>query len=525
MMQKILTLCTLLALTVCWLGGCSGGGNNATLGGGSAGQATLTIKWPAPTRLIPLAANCILVHFAGPNGFLATQEADRPYNGGTSTLTFNQLPLHPLTVTATAYPSIGAQGVAQARATVPLTPRAGVNTPLNLTMLSTIDHVTVNPASASVIEGATTPFSATAYDAAGNIVLVGASNMIWSSANTAIATVNASSGVATGVAAGSTTITATESESGKAGSVALTVTPPPPGTILATVPLSGGLATGGSGQVIAVNPLTNRIYVANWLGSTVNVIDGNTNILLTSVSVGSYPQAIAVNPTTNKIYVVSNANSAVSVIDGSTDTVQTTVTVGTDPVAVAVNSNPTINRVYVTNWHDHTVSVLDGSSNSVMATISVGNLPYNLAANTSTNQVYIYNSGDTTMSVLDGATNNVSTFSVGGSVGGIAVNSLTNRIYTSGLQSNTLSVLDGSTLASYASVAVGNTPVAVAVNSVTNWAYVANQDDGTVSVLNGSTNTIVATPNTGGGIGMAVNTTTNRVYLCSPTTLIVMQGY
>ena len=63
---------------------------------------------------------------------------------------------------------------------------------------------------------------------------------------------------------------------------------------------------------IAVNPVTNKIYVVNYgfsfMGSgntgNVTVIDGSSNST-TTVSTGggalSYPEAIAVNPVTNKI--------------------------------------------------------------------------------------------------------------------------------------------------------------------------------------------------------------------------------
>ncbi len=55
---------------------------------------------------------------------------------------------------------------------------------------------------------------------------------------------------------------------------------------------------------MAVNSVTNKIYVANEFGNTVTVIDGATNNT-TTVSVGQDPYAVAVNPVTNKIYVVN----------------------------------------------------------------------------------------------------------------------------------------------------------------------------------------------------------------------------
>jgi YVTN family beta-propeller protein len=57
-------------------------------------------------------------------------------------------------------------------------------------------------------------------------------------------------------------------------------------------------------QAVAVNPLTNRIYLANGNSTTVTVINGATNAA-TNVTVGSYPQAVAVNTVTNKVYVAN----------------------------------------------------------------------------------------------------------------------------------------------------------------------------------------------------------------------------
>ena len=75
------------------------------------------------------------------------------------------------------------------------------------------------------------------------------------------------------------------------------------------------------------------------------VIDGATNST-TTVSVGTDPYAVAVNPVTNKIYVANNRSNNVTVIDGATNST-TTVSVGTGPVSVAVN--PVTNKIYVAN--------------------------------------------------------------------------------------------------------------------------------------------------------------------------------
>ena len=62
---------------------------------------------------------------------------------------------------------------------------------------------------------------------------------------------------------------------------------------------------------VTVNPVTNKIYVANdgFVGS-VTVIDGASNTVDATVSAGRGPYSVAVNPVTNKIYVAGGGAQA-----------------------------------------------------------------------------------------------------------------------------------------------------------------------------------------------------------------------
>jgi YVTN family beta-propeller protein len=106
---------------------------------------------------------------------------------------------------------------------------------------------------------------------------------------------------------------------------------------------------------IAVNPITNRIYVANVYDNTVTVIDGATNST-TTVPTGTAPVSVAANPVTNKIYVVNEESNNVTVIDGATNST-TTVAVGTYPISVAVN--PVTNNIGVANSNGGNVTLID----------------------------------------------------------------------------------------------------------------------------------------------------------------------
>ncbi len=82
---------------------------------------------------------------------------------------------------------------------------------------------------------------------------------------------------------------------------------------------------------------------------------------------------VAVNSVTNKIYVANNGyDGTVTVIDGATNTT-TTVAAGTDPELVAVNS--VTNKIYVPTKQDNTVTVIDGATNNT-TTVNVREYPH-----------------------------------------------------------------------------------------------------------------------------------------------------
>jgi YVTN family beta-propeller protein len=147
------------------------------------------------------------------------------------------------------------------------------------------------------------------------------------------------------------------------------------------------VAAGTNPQAVAVNPVTNKIYVANYNyttngNSNVTVIDGATNSA-TTVAVGPNPDAVAVNPNTNMIYVANGNSSSgtVTVIDGATNNT-TTIAAGGDPIAFAVNA--VTNQIYVANFSSQTVTVIDGATNNT-TTVAVGDGPWAVAVNPNTN--------------------------------------------------------------------------------------------------------------------------------------------
>lgn len=220
--------CVLLSAiaSVVLLAGCGGGGGG---GGSDTGSAQLVVTWPSRSRLIPVAANAIKATFMQGQTEVASQILQRPTNATQTTTTFNNLKVGTLSLVATAYPNADGSGTPQATGTTPVTITSGQTTSVQLTMSSTVSQIALSPSTnPSVAVGANLPFTVTAKNAGGAVVLISPSTLQWSSGNTALATVD-TNGVAKGVAPtgaspGQVQISVTESESGKSASAQLKVT-------------------------------------------------------------------------------------------------------------------------------------------------------------------------------------------------------------------------------------------------------------------------------------------------------------
>src|SRR5262249_40945532 len=73
----------------------------------------------------------------------------------------------------------------------------------------------------------------------------------------------------------------------------------------------------------ALDPLANRLYVANANSDTVSVIDTTTNDVIGNLPVGvrvgaplgSAPNALALSPDGSKLYVADGASNALAIVD------------------------------------------------------------------------------------------------------------------------------------------------------------------------------------------------------------------
>jgi YVTN family beta-propeller protein len=258
-------------------------------------------------------------------------------------------------------------------------------------------------------------------------------------------------------------------------------------------------------------------------------------VTVSTITVGSQPIGIAVNPLTNTVYVANNGSNSVSVITAGTNAV-TTITDArlNGPGGVAVKAVGNTSAIYVSNGGSGTIAVLSGATNTVTGTISVGGTPGQLAYDPANDTLYVVQFAADTVQAINATTNAITTLTGFTGPAGVAVNPVTNLIYVTnflhqgGFGQGFVSVINGATnTVSPTTIPVGVGPQSLAVDSSTNTIYVGNTNDppaggssnyGSVSVINGAAGSVTTTVR-GSAIsepeGLAVDPTTKMLYVAN----------
>jgi YVTN family beta-propeller protein len=158
------------------------------------------------------------------------------------------------------------------------------------------------------------------------------------------------------------------------------------------------IMVGGNPLHVAMNPFTNKVYVANMESGTVSVIDSNSGSRK-DIRVGDGPSYIAIDIYHNKIYVTNRDSNTVSVIDGNNDTEIEQISVGKSPTHIFISNNPTP-KIYVANYDGNTISVINSTNDKKeLHDIPVGSHPNDIGM--ALTGIYVINSGGNTVSIIN----------------------------------------------------------------------------------------------------------------------------
>jgi uncharacterized protein YjdB len=202
------------------------------------------------------------------------------------------------------------RGIAPGSAVVSATSEGVAGTAAVTVVSVAVGSVAVLPASANVQRGATTILTATVKDVTGAVATD--RQVTWSTSNASVASVSAT-GVVTGNAIGTATITA--SSGGRSGGAAITVVPVPVGSV-------------------AVDPTTADLLVGQTITITPTVRDANGTVVADRVvSWGSSNTAVASVASNTGIVTAKSAGTATISATSEGKSATTSVTVALVPVA------------------------------------------------------------------------------------------------------------------------------------------------------------------------------------------------
>ena len=255
------------------------------------------------------------------------------------------------------------------------------------------------------------------------------------------------------------------------------------------------MPTGGSIAVpiaAVVDVLSGKAYVGNFWSNYVSVIDASTLSVVATISApashASGIRALAADPSgvTPKVYAAILGKNIVSVIDGSTDTLVKNIPVGNSPRAVAVFDSGSHRRVYVANRYSDNVSIIDGNTDSVIATAPTGAGPRVIAVDPDRGYAYVTSPASDTVTVIDDSDHVAATIPVGDNPIGVAVDPAGRRVFVANYTSNSVSVIDADTLSVVATVATGMQPTAVAIDRSSRKVYVSCYGSSAVTMIDSS---------------------------------------
>jgi YVTN family beta-propeller protein len=209
---------------------------------------------------------------------------------------------------------------------------------------------------------------------------------------------------------------------------------------------------------IAVNPYTNNVYVVDGISKNVSVIDSITNQVVLGIPTGVSDEAdefldqgigIAVDPLRNRIYVANPSTGNITVIDGSNNNIINNIDASSiiRPFDIAVN--PYTDHAYVVGVDEfyglHSLAEVDLSRGTVNDPYNITGYAFNVVAlDPFRNLVYINDGVQNTVYVIDPTNQNpVENITVDTYPFMVTVDPYSNVVYTTNLNSDTVTKVNG----------------------------------------------------------------------------------
>jgi YVTN family beta-propeller protein len=353
------------------------------------------------------------------------------------------------------------------------------------TIVTTAD-LTLGTSSLAACVGGGRQLDATLRDSHGDSI---GGTIQYASADPAVATVSAS-GLVTGVATGSTTITATAGAQSKSVAVVVqdspfgaTVTPVsiavPYGLALAktgklyvaqiradqlgridlaTLSYQGSTAVPGTPAHVAVNPAGTFAYTTNQTGATIGVVDLHSFSQVATIALTDGGFNLIMNAAGTRLYATT-ASGRLHVIDPATRTVLSSMAVG--PAANGLAFSPNGATLYASSRDAGTVAAIDVATNTITAIYSVGGSPQRLAVSPDGTELYVATEG-VGLGIVDLRNGTLSSVALPTGGYGVGLTPDAKQLFVTSPLAGTVTVIDRATRAIVRTIAGAGMPRNVA---------------------------------------------------------------
>jgi len=272
------------------------------------------------------------------------------------------------------------------------------------------------------------------------------------------------------------------------------------GHISASVRVGKPGMLGSDAVGVAVNQATDTVYVVNageGGNSVVRVINGAACSAVhtagcrdapTTIHVGKVPIGIAVDQVTDTVYVANAVSNSISVINGATcngtdhaGCAQVPATLAAQGVAFGLTVNEATGTLYAVVANDtlavFNTATCNGTDHSgcgqTPATVKVGSFPEGVAVDQATDTVYVANNANSdapaSVSVINGATCNgtdhsgcghvAATAPAGRGAFGLAIDQAAHKIIVASFADSSVTLINGATCNATNTTGCGRTPV------------------------------------------------------------------
>lgn len=147
----------------------------------------------------------------------------------------------------------------------------------------------------------------------------------------------------------------------------------------------GTVSTAPADDQVAFDPGTQRIFVL--AGSSVLSLNASNDSQVNSTAVTGWSRGLAVDPVTNEVFVAGGVNNSAAILNGSTDAPIVTVPSAYTPTFAQFD--PLTGEVYISEEGGANISALNGTTHAVGHDISTGTQAFWSAANPSNATAYV----------------------------------------------------------------------------------------------------------------------------------------